>query len=172
MYNLCKILNFRENQSNIQCSSAKINALKVNIIIVLKLLCYILFSIFIAFFTLVKGKWGEWGNYSACPTTCGVAQQVRYRYCDNPAPINSIPCETTDGGTALIDTETQECTVDCDGGWTDWQCVCSNSSSKYQTRNCTNPSPFGITGKDCTRLDNTTGLTESVVNASCVCPGM
>ena len=45
---------------------------------VVKLISKILF--------LVDGKWGRWGQYSACTKTCGTGTQRRKRKCNNPSP--------------------------------------------------------------------------------------
>lgn len=36
----------------------------------------------------INGKWGRWGNYSACSRTCGGGIEKKYRECDNPSPKN------------------------------------------------------------------------------------
>ena len=34
----------------------------------------------------VDGNWGQWTTWSSCSVTCGNANQVRSRQCNNPAP--------------------------------------------------------------------------------------
>jgi hypothetical protein len=39
-------------------------------------------------FLYTDGNWGQWSNYSACSTSCGIGLQIRSRECNNPAPAN------------------------------------------------------------------------------------
>ncbi|KAF2357015.1 Thrombospondin type-1 (TSP1) repeat [Trinorchestia longiramus] len=34
------------------------------------------------------GVWSSWSSWSECVPHCGVGQQIRYRYCDSPPPLN------------------------------------------------------------------------------------
>ena len=35
---------------------------------------------------LVNGGWGDWGQWSECPVSCGGREITRARVCKNPAP--------------------------------------------------------------------------------------
>ena len=40
-----------------------------------------------------NGNWGNWTSWSSCSVTCGNGTQVRYRLCNNPAPLlGGNPC--------------------------------------------------------------------------------
>ena len=39
-----------------------------------------------AYFYIVDGKWGTWGNWSICSKTCDLGTQRRIRECNNPSP--------------------------------------------------------------------------------------
>ena len=41
-----------------------------------------------AFFNLVDGGFGAFGEWSECSADCGEGQQTRERSCNNPAPSN------------------------------------------------------------------------------------
>ena len=59
----------------------------------------------IRYFT-VTGGWGEFGDWEACPVSCGVANHSRYRLCNNPVPQNGGDYCTADGSTNI---ETKIC---------------------------------------------------------------
>ena len=66
----------------------------------------------LSYFSLVHGGWGEWQigetgwGVDECPVTCGGADQIRTRVCDNPAPQYGGDECTVDGTSA---SETQRC---------------------------------------------------------------
>ena len=61
----------------------------------------------------VHGGWGEFGDWEACPATCGGATHKRYRECNNPVPEFGGEDCTVDGSTNV---ETKICNEDaCPG---------------------------------------------------------
>ncbi|RMX52480.1 hypothetical protein pdam_00013778 [Pocillopora damicornis] len=60
----------------------------------------------------VDGGWGEFGEWSKCPVTCGGGEQIRKRYCNNPKPEgDGKKCEGDQQ-------ETRECNTNkCEPEW-------------------------------------------------------
>jgi hypothetical protein len=38
---------------------------------------------------LVHGGWTVWSKWNACPVTCGLGMQKRYRNCSDPYPLRN-----------------------------------------------------------------------------------
>eukprot|EP00794_Sanderia_malayensis_P005644 gene5644-6340_t len=101
------------------------------------------------------GGYTDWGEFSACSTTCGDGVQVRTRNCTNPSPsgfgkdcshigpqtdsraCNLRPC-IIDGGFSNW-TWFGECSKTCDGGYRTRYRFCNNPKPQGGGRNCTGP---------------------------------
>lgn len=105
----------------------------------------------------VHGKWSEWGPWSVCSQTCGVAVKSRRRSCGNPAPAH--------GGRTCVGTDRMEMYCanlppcpeprkpQIDGGWGPWgdwsECSAScGGGHRFRTRRCDDPQPQHG-GNDC-----------------------
>lgn len=54
---------------------------------------------------LVDGQWGTWGPWTSCSKSCGIGTLLRYRNCNNPAPVgNGAKCVGNG-------TQTHECSL-------------------------------------------------------------
>ncbi|XP_068713234.1 mucin-like protein [Montipora foliosa] len=94
----------------------------------------------------------DFEDWRECNATCGGAIMTRRRTCTNPPPSNGGTCCVGDNLEAKC-CNTGPCTVDVDGGWSNWSAYgeCSKTCGrgrKYRTRTCTNPPKSG-NGKDC-----------------------
>ncbi|XP_067940287.1 hemicentin-1-like [Watersipora subatra] len=91
----------------------------------------------------VNGRWSDWLPWETCSATCGKAERVRRRYCDNPAPKHGgAPCPEEPMVVEACDVPA--CPVD--GNWTrwsPWQPCSLTCGDGYQERYrfCSEPSP-------------------------------
>lgn len=75
--------------------------------------------------TPVNCEWAPWGEWTACPVTCGGGSQARERIRSPEASDGGKPC---DGSTReVIQCQLQGCPVDCSfGPWASWS-LCTKS---------------------------------------------
>lgn len=84
--------------------------------------------------------------FSPCSVSCGSGFKIRRRTCDNPVPdYGGRDCERLGPSFERLVCAREPCPVH--GGYTPWsnfsECfpICGNGSTKYRTRNCSNPEP-------------------------------
>eukprot|EP00795_Rhopilema_esculentum_P014506 gene14506-5566_t len=106
----------------------------------------------------VDGKYGPWGSFGLCSTTCGGGVKRRTRSCTNPSPSHGGK-ECKGAALETLSCNTQNC-PDVDGGFAEWggwtkcQSECG-PGIRIRERTCTNPEPQGE-GKDCSSLGEST----------------
>ncbi|XP_028409018.1 uncharacterized protein LOC114531606 [Dendronephthya gigantea] len=101
----------------------------------------------------VHGNYSSWSGFSSCSVTCGNGIRNRTRVCDSPVPdYGGRDCSYLGPKSEVEMCNTHRCPIS--GGYTSWsefsECslFCGNGSTRYRTRNCTNPKPqYG--GLDC-----------------------
>jgi len=81
----------------------------------------------------VNGAWSDWTEWSDCNTKCGRGTQRRFRYCNNPPPLNDgLKCD----GDSI---QTNECFVPCSNHhwsqWSQWS-TCSIDCKQVRSRQC------------------------------------
>ncbi|XP_072039586.1 adhesion G protein-coupled receptor B1-like [Amphiura filiformis] len=86
--------------------------------------------------------WGQWGQYSTCPVSCGGGSQTRTRTCTDANPDDGVTC-TPGASEDQRSCNTQSCATDVPvwGQWGDYStCTVScGGGSQTRTRTCTNP---------------------------------
>ncbi|CAD5120039.1 DgyrCDS8620 [Dimorphilus gyrociliatus] len=99
----------------------------------------------------VDGLWGEWKVLTVCSRTCNGGQRVRFRKCNNPAPLNSGRiCPFGDANQLSTQTRYVGCNLyPCPkhGGWSLWStwtsCTATcGSGTQFRQRSCNNPTPY------------------------------
>lgn len=114
--------------------------------------------------------WGEWGNWTQCPVTCGNSTVSRFRTINQTAKDGGADCVATDGN------ETQPCVmnggccpVDCVvGEWSTWDssaCQVCVPGNQIRTRNITSPATCG---GQCVNLTDTALSCPPCVPVDCV----
>lgn len=97
----------------------------------------------------MDGAWSVWDSWSTCSVSCGQGYNVRYRFCNNPAPQDGgAQCEGKHDEVRVC--PLVHCPVD--GGWSNWtesHCtVTCGVGLRYFIRKCNDPLPM-YGGNEC-----------------------